>query len=101
MIKSSTLFHCGPLPPSYSPDIIHLISIPKPSIFLATLSGIIVYKKYDMGEACERGYSAPTKQSNATCMTRFVNSVFGSGATILFVRVFFQSTMIINQMFVL
>ena len=27
----------------YSPDIIHVISIPRPSTFLATLSCIIVY----------------------------------------------------------
>jgi len=36
MMQSSTLFECGPLPPtstSHPPDIIHVISVPRPSPF--------------------------------------------------------------------
>ena len=49
MMKSSTLFECGPLPSPASstscpPDVIHVISVPKPSPFFAALllPGIIV-----------------------------------------------------------
>ena len=43
MMKSSTLFHefeCGPLPPtstSRPPDVIHVVSVPRPSPFFAAL----------------------------------------------------------------
>ena len=40
MMKSSTLFKCGPLPPTYAshpPDVIHVTGVPRPSPFFATL----------------------------------------------------------------
>ena len=34
MMKSSMLFECGPFPTSRPPDIIHMIRVPRPSLFL-------------------------------------------------------------------
>ena len=35
MMKSSTLFECGPLPPLRPLDVIHVISVPRPSLFFS------------------------------------------------------------------
>ena len=40
MMKSTTLFECGPLPPmstSYPPDVIHVIGVPRLSPFFTAL----------------------------------------------------------------
>ena len=45
MMKSSTLFECGPLPhtsASHPPDVIHVIGVPRSSPFFA-LSASVYY----------------------------------------------------------
>ena len=40
MMKYSTLFECGPLPPTSTlcpSDVIHVISVPRPSLFFTAL----------------------------------------------------------------
>ena len=67
MMKSSTLFERGPLPPtstSCPPNVIHVIGIPRPSLFFATLQlpCFILNTKQGtkMGEAMEQGWSPHT-----------------------------------------
>ena len=46
MMKSSTLFECGPLPPtptSRPPDVIHVTGVPRPSPFFALFRLHVLY----------------------------------------------------------
>ena len=36
-MKSSTLFECGPFPTLRPPDFMHVVSVPRPSLFFAAL----------------------------------------------------------------
>ena len=68
MMKSSTLFECGPLPMSTScpPDVIHVIGVPRPSPFFATLPLPCILLNANWrtktGEAWEWGYSVQTQR---------------------------------------
>ena len=70
MMKSSTLFECGPLPPPMStscpPDVIHMIGVPRPSLFFTALPLLCIIlnanSRTKTGEAWERGYSVQTQR---------------------------------------
>ena len=78
IISSITLFHCGsslPMSNPYPPDMIHMhryfqaISICCHSSASVFILCKICKQKNCAWEAWERGYSAPTQQSNATWPT--------------------------------
>ena len=64
MMKSSMSFKCGTLP-QYQPDVIHVISVPRPSPFFAALPLLYIILK-----ASQREQKQPGRLGNeATCFT--------------------------------
>ena len=56
MRKSSMLFECAPMFTPHPPDVIHMISVPKPLLFYATLPLLlIILNASQRTEAWEQG----------------------------------------------
>ena len=58
MMKSGLLFECGPLPPMFTlrpPDVIHVISVPRPSPFFGSLPFLCGRKPKNTRKAWKQG----------------------------------------------